>query len=392
MLHSHLVNDRCRDEPDTVPACISDEEQSNDGVNGNADTPHDDQSDGGICDVDDIVLGAPAADPGVTNNEICNPVTNVTIAKAANSCPTEALYPWVEAGCMLDRDNWSCSYDSVFMSFFFIYKKSPSAWRSKWSQQVPTWNGPLEAAFDKLIAMAHNRQHSQATLSQEFTSFREGFRDQLSLVNPVYFKRYGQVSASVCNILSYLLGGVVTQEPHLNQQLVCNRCGTSAPARCSFPLLGSTELLRTFRHQDDPEYLPLQIAVTRYVEHSSHNAHLHRCPGCPGSLSVGSLTIPDMAWLWIELCDSKSPVSPSLRLVFHVQAQRQVYNLQAVIYNGGNHFTARFFDHSSTWWNYDDMRRFGAPFAERVEDELDLLDNGDRRASFLLYSREDCSG
>ena len=107
---------------------------------------------------------------------------------------------------------------------------------------------------------------------------------------------------------------------------------------------------------------------------------------------MDSLTIPDMTWLWIELYDAKSPVSPSLRLIFDTQGERQAYNLQAVIYHGGRHFTACFLDNSTIWWNYDDTWRFGAPFMESIEDELELLNNDGRQASFLLYNQEEVSG
>jgi hypothetical protein len=135
----------------------------------------------------------------------------------------------------------------------------------------------------------------------------------------------------------------------------------------------------------------LQIAVTRYIEYNLHEPYLHRCSGCTGQLAVQSLTIPDMAWLWFELRDPVSPISPSLCLVFDARGQRRVYTLQAVIYTGGCHFTARLFDRSDVWWNYNDMRRYGEPRAEHILDERELLRNGDRRAAYLLYGQVDHS-
>ena len=396
-LRNCIVDSRGRSKLNPPPAgALSEDQSDSESTEANEDQYNSCHSEDGppavTTLIDEVVLGAPlTADPGITDDGFCSLVTSPATAAATNLHTPKALYPQFKAGCVWDRDNWSCSYDSVFMSFFFIYKESPPAWRNKWTQQVPTWNKPLKAMFEKLLAMAQSGRYSQATLSQEFNSFREDFRDCLSFVNPECFNRYGKVPASVCRILSYLLGGAATQEPHLNQQLICNQCKNATHARCSFSLLGSTDLLRTFQYQDDPEFLPLQIAINRYIQHSSYSAHLHRCLGCPGSLGVGSLTMPDMTWLWIELCDPKSPVSPSLRLVFNAQSQRQAYNLRAVIYSGGNHFTARFFDDWDVWWNYDDMRGFGMPFTEHIGAELDLLNNDDRWASFLLYVREDGS-
>ena len=41
--------------------------------------------------------------------------------------------------------------------------------------------------------------------------------------------------------------------------------------------------------------------------------------------------MPETIWLWIELCDIISPVTPSPRLVLDLRDQRRVYSLQAVI-------------------------------------------------------------
>jgi len=99
--------------------------------------------------------------------------------------------------------------------------------------------------------------------------------------------------------------------------------------------------------------------------------------------------MPETTWLWIELCDPVSPITPSPRLVFGLKDQQQVYALQAVIYLGGVHFAARFPDQSSTWWEYDGMWRFGAPRADHV---VDLLENGYQRAAFVVYCRVNCRG
>jgi hypothetical protein len=179
------------------------------------------------------------------------------------------------------------------------------------------------------------------------------------------------------------------REPHFDQTLVCGHCNTSTHAHCSFALLASTHLLAEIRHDDDPVRLPLQTAVTRYVQHLSHNPHFHHCSRCSGPFDVDALTIPDLTWVWFELADHVSPISPSLRIVFGTQDQQQVYNLQAIIYSGANHFTARFFDRANTWWNYNDMWRFGTLCEEQIKFEPVLPKNGDLWAAFLLYIQVD---
>ena len=57
--------------------------------------------------------------------------------------------------------------------------------------------------------------------------------------------------------------------------------------------------------------------------------------------------MPETTWVWIEIPDRISLVAPSPRLAFGLQNQRQVYTLQAEIYLGGDHFTARLLDQSA---------------------------------------------
>lgn len=294
-----------------------------------------------------------------------------------------------QAGCVWSEEDWSCAYDAVFMSLLSIYEGSSPGWRNEWREQSPRWSNLLGAAFDSLLATSH-AQPSQAVLSQEFTSFREIFRDELSRINPLCFRRHGAVPASVCQILNHIFGGSVEREPCLNQLVACDQCGISVYDRCSFTLLGSTELLSGYlREGDIGPPLPLQIAVTRYIQRFSQEPGRSHCRTCSGPLNVESLSFPDMPWLWIELCDPVSPITPSLRLVFGLPDQRQVYTLQAVIYLGGNHFTARLSDQSATWWKYDGRWRFGAPRIDDIRGEADLLKNDGRRAAFLLYRRAD---
>lgn len=337
--------------------------------------------------IDGVVLGMPFGDDSGTVNDTPHfPAVGHIITPR----PVQPLHPQIKAGCVWDADNWSCAYDAVFISLWSIYRNSSSGWRNKWRQQAPEWGNFLGAAFDSLLAMAQDTRTSQVELSRRFTSFRETFRDKLSRINPAYFRRHGAVLASVCRILGHIFGNSAGCEPYLNQVVACDHCDISTYERCSFSLLGSTELLDGYLGGDDVgPFLPLQTAVTRYIQHISREPQCDHCRTCSGPLRVESLSIPEMAWLWIELCDPISPIAPSPRLVFGSQDQRQAYTLQAVIYHGGNHFTARFSDQSATWWKYDGKWRFGAPCVDHVEDEMTLLENDNRRAAFLLYSRAD---
>ena len=326
----------------------------------------------------------------------CLPTGGPVVAVAPNSQLTEPLHPRVIAGCVWDGDNWSCAYDAVFMAFWSIYKKSPPGWRDKWILQAPEWNRPLKTAFDSLLMMAQDERTSQATMYREFNSYRETFRNALSRVNLTYFRRLGKVTITVARVLTHIFGSPVQEsQPYLDQLVTCDTCRTPAHCNCSFSLLGSLELLgRYLTEGDTGPRLSLQEAINRYIHINSQIPHIARCTSCSGPVRVESLSIPEMAWFWIELCNSISPISPSPQLVFDLQGQRQVYTLQAIIYHGANHFTARLSDELETWWKYDGVwdTRAGVLRVDRVEHEVDLLELDGRRAGFLLYCQADLQG
>ena len=147
----------------------------------------------------------------------------------------------IKAGCVWDKDNWSCAYDTVFVSFLFTYESTSQVWREKWRRQGSDWNLFLGVAFDALLEMVQaSGSHRQDFLRTLLPSAWGVFHDKLSSVNPTYFKHHGQVPASVCN----LLGDTNACEPHLDQVLVYNRCdhSTHARSRCKslLPALSST--------------------------------------------------------------------------------------------------------------------------------------------------------
>ena len=378
-LTTYATSNPARDDSHAARSLVLDDVLSGDQYHSGSSSPTSEEE----TAIDDVVLGAPLDEGPSTLHKILHSPTADPIITVA--CSPQQSHPRNEAGCTWDVENWSCAYDVVFMSFWSIYQNSSSGWRNKWMQQAPKWSSFLGAAFDSLLTTVRNPGVSQAMLSREFTSFREAFRDELSLINPTYFRRHGPVTASVCQVLLHIFDDSAGREPHLNQAVNCDHCGISTHARCSFSSLGSTEMLGGYFDEHENGPLPLQMAVTRFIQRASQESWRHRCPSCSGTLGVESLSIPELPWLWFELSDTVSPIIITPRLVFGLHHQRQVYTLQAVIYIGGNHFTARFFDQQATWWNYNDMREFGAPSVEHINDEADLLENDGRRAAFLLY-------
>jgi hypothetical protein len=184
------------------------------------------------------------------------------------------------------------------MSLLFIYRNSSSGWHNKWRKQAPKWNTFPRGAFNCLLSMAQDNRTQQVGLSCKFTSFRETFRDELSRINPAYFQCHGMISASVCQILSHIFSDSVVCEPHLHQVVACDQCGITTHSRCLFALLGSTVLLDWCLNEDDTgPLLPLQTAVTCYIECFSQEPQRDHCSTCSGPLRVESLSILETTWL-----------------------------------------------------------------------------------------------
>ena len=321
------------------------------------------------------------------------PASSSTFTMAPDLQPTEPPHPQITAGCAWDSKDWSCPYDTVFMCFWSIYKESPPTWRNNWRLHAPEWNKFFGAAFDSLLEMAQNEQIPQVVLSEEFNAYRETFRNQLTLINSEYFVRHGKVSRSVSRILSCIFGDGIDSQPHLNQVVVCDACNQTTACHCSFTLLGATQLLNKYLNKGDTgSRLPLQEGVTRFIRNALHEPHCTRCPGCSQPVKVQSLSMPEMPWLWIEFNGPISPILPTPHLVFDLPDQRRTYTLQAVIYGGENHFTARLSDKSATWWKYDGMWQPDALRLDHVTCERDLLKNDRRHADCLLYCQTDFHG
>ena len=75
-----------------------------------------------------------------------------------------------------------------------------------------------------------------------------------------------------------------------------------------------------------------------------------------------------------------------LQIMTRLSLCATTYTLQAVIYGGNNHFTARLSDESAVWWKYDGIWKPDVQHLDHVEHEVDLLVNDERPAVCLLYS------
>ena len=212
-----------------------------------------------------------------------------------------------------------------------------------------------------------------------FSRCRDIFRDKVTESNPGRFPR-GRQPAPVDDILQRIFGA----EPLARQRLVCIGCGTEKHDSRSSAFLPYAFNLNLLRRGQDPKIIPLQLAITRFIEKytveptSSHS----QCRVCQAAQQVRSLDLSDASWIWFEVQKGTRPILPSLEINYPPQ---RVYTLQAVIYLGGEHFTTCIRKGPSTWWNYDGMRKLGKPQLEVIETEEELLECDGRDLAVLIY-------
>lgn len=284
------------------------------------------------------------------------------------------------AGCVWTEEDWSCSYDAVFMAFWSLYEQSSPTWRNDWVQRAPEWNVPLGNNFDHLLILTDTPIGIQ-NRAKWFCCYRDRFRDQLSRKDPKSFPRRGRLPASASRILEIIFGR--TAGPYLVQHLICGSCGVQSQAECEFCFL----LLTCRRNNPSPVWL--RTAWEEFIHRSKTNAARTgtTCPRCPAPNNVEVLRMPDVPWIWFER-DHSSSVWPSLTLAFDSPPQRLTYSLRAVIYAGSNHFTVRFREQSGMWWRHDGRVASGVPQPDNVQSEAELLMNDTRFACTLIYRRD----
>jgi hypothetical protein len=296
------------------------------------------------------------------------------------SCDTGDRQPPYTAGCVWTEEDWSCSYDAVFMAFWSLYEQSSPGWRNDWVRLTPEWNIPLSDNFNHLILLA-NTPIDVRDRTKWFSRYRDRFRDQLSLKEPGSFPRRGPHPASASRILEITFGR--TAGPYLVQHLICQACG--APSQTERELC-----FITIGHSgNDKSPISLRAIWEEFVRDSETNpARLGTaCPHCQGPNQVEILRMPDVPWIWFER-DRHSPVRPSLTLTFDSPPEMLSYSLRAIIYAGGDHFTVRFRERSGRWWRHDGRLASGVPQPDNIQSEEQLLMNGTRFACTLIYHRD----
>ena len=296
----------------------------------------------------------------------------------------------LDGGCGWDAKNYSCAYDVVFMVFYGMYGLSSSTWRTCWRRESPLWNELLGNCFKTILGATAGGQSTPLQTSIMFSKHHDTFRTSLRASDPPSFP-LGPVYASVVKILERLRSQYFPI-PNLYQDLACTSCGARKDNACvPLSFLSEPVQLNPLLRIDDPQPLPLQVALSRLIETYNEEPHpQHRlCNVCKSPRKPKStLRFAEKAWTWFELSSGHQSLLPSLELVPLAPVISR-YTLQAIIYLGDLHFTARIRKEANIWWSYDSQSRNGAPSLETIATEERLRTFGKRLPAFLIYRRFD---
>ena len=312
----------------------------------------------------------------------------------------------LSAGCSWTAENWSCAYDSVFMSLYCIYASSSSKFREDF-RFISIFTDSLAQSFDVLCQPPHHTTYA-------FNHKRNNLRDELSSFNPTLFRRFGQVGTSVSAIIDVIF-------PRTTRKLIilptCPSCPSHRSLSTSF---SSSEFDNAFPtviippeiniNSDGQTSVFLDDYVSNFIAKASENYQFNdkkNCQNCDSVLSVISATLlgtPPLLFFEIpaETGSSISSILPSSQINLpSLYLNRQVsYRLAAIIYLGQYHFTCRLITDDHAIWLHDGQIDYGRPYADipdhnpsESSTQSHFLSNilvlNNRKAHIFIYARID---
>ena len=314
----------------------------------------------------------------------------------------------LSAGCRWTPQNWSCAYDSLFMSLYGIYASSSPQFRQDF-RTISALADSIAQSYDLLsLPLSHT--------TSIFNHQRDKFRDRLSAIDPGLFRRFGQVGASVSAIIDRVF-------PYSTRQLVfLPSCPSGCSLSQSFPYPISDDtfpslILPPEIRICDPSQnsVHLNDYISDYIAKASHNSrrdcfldvtvevpNQNSCRDCNSMLSGISATfLKPPALLFFEVPAEAGltvcSVLPSPQIKVPCLHGQVSYRLASVIYFGGFHFTCRLIAGDWAIWKYDGQIYDGIPCLDnfpspslsiaQLLSELTFL--GARKAHFYIYARID---
>jgi len=289
------------------------------------------------------------------------------------------------SGCRWDSLNWSCAYDSVFMSLYSIFACHTSPFHHNFSISSPIAK-KLEVSFMNIL----NSSSKNCTI---FDHHRNNLRDELHTQNPNQFRRFGQHGTSASDILEIIFP---TNIRHLITTASCpNQCHQSLPSHNRHTTIIPSQVI------DRNSIIPrnLNEYMSNFIDNINQpsNAMDIFCDICQTStLTYTPLLINAPPILFFELpmesTSSLCTILPSWNIKILLLLEPFQYQLSAIIYLGGFHFTIRLIHKNGSVWKHNGATNNGIPIldfiAQKTDSELEqLLTLEQRKAHIYIYSR-----
>jgi hypothetical protein len=303
----------------------------------------------------------------------------------------------IPQGCQWSSVNWSCGYDSVFMTFFTLYLQLHSHDQNTWTAQ----NNCTKKLSELYNSIDLHDNHLTSLL---MNNARDDFRQYLFQLNSQRFPRLGPATTSVTDITDLMF-----QSLALTQKMIhcvsCNTCKTATQTQielhigyCATPSLWTNSDYQHNSFSTPQHWLNLflmagahhaPLASKLSIESSLKNHH-QQCSVVPKQELLYDFLLPSLI---IEIDPTMIPSTYIIPEVYLQSVQgSEKYTLRSIIYSGQNHFTARLLD-NMTIWNYDGAENNGSPQYYGALESISWPDsnlasfNG-RHMHILLYGKQ----
>lgn len=296
-------------------------------------------------------------------------VSNATKKKKDLNSNTEATqdilsrspYKITHAGCRWNPNDWSCAYDTVFMSLYACYLLL-----------TPETNMPFihSSTLSRLLWKSFGDLESLlSTTTASFDYQRDQFRKALFEVNGRAFPISGREEACLADIIDCIFGNTVIYHIEVKScSAECIHCsGSMQVILPSFIVIEKSHCvsLRQYLYS----WLTEQFPTIRYNYPLFH----HRNCGAIETACERDDTVIEAAGINGQTHSGCQPVLafelhpiecwalPDVLLQTPSVSKTCQYRLAAIIYHGNNHFAARLLLPDLTLWKYDGQLNGGTP-------------------------------
>ena len=304
--------------------------------------------------------------PETKRKRVEDPESIISIKRRCGQTPIlkssiPPAFPW--AGCRWDHVNWSCAYDSVFMSLFWCYVNESEQGRFDWSACSSSLLPSLAQAFISLL--------SSSSTAADFDTLRNLFRTRLHSLDGGLFPSHGPALAPAIEAINIACG---------NEDIALRWNVTACPS-CKGSSQGT--LLPIFA-MVEPDCTDSAHYLNRLIQKSLDSSPTPHCDAC-------CPCFPSSPKFLIVECQPpiSGTVSPSDKLEIQADSNHQSwrYELRAAVYLGASHFTARLVsgDHKTSY-DHDGIVNGGIPISRKLTSLSSLTKHGDKVAVAFVYA------